>query len=198
MFGRKPKATIHIPSVEIPSIELGGGRLPTFRTPEIRTPDFELPRVDLPSVELGGLRIPHVETPELRIPRVDFELLSQPPFVRRRRTNPIVRVLKFGLGLGVGLLVGVVVAALLAPAAGEDTRRRIRELASGDVALPTLSGDTAAVNSGAVREGVAGLLSNPKGRFQVALEEARKERASTEAKLMADFQTAQRTGENPG
>ena len=94
-------------------------------------------------------------------------------FRRRRRPNPIVQALKFVGGVGLGLIVGCLAAALLAPAAGEDTRRRLRELSAGE------------------------LISNPKGRWQLALEEARKARDAKEQELLADLQTAKRTGSNP-
>lgn len=206
MFGRRKRAraTLQIPSVEIPSLELGGGRLPTIRTPELRTPEIELPRVEIPSVDLGGLRLPHIETPSIQTPRFDFELLGQPPFVRtRRRTNPILRALLFLIGLGLGLVVGALIAALLAPATGEDTRRQLAGLVGGGAAGDGASGGGEAgrsglpIATGAVREGVAGLLSNPKGRFQLALEEARRERESKERELRAEFETAKRTGQSP-
>jgi gas vesicle protein len=221
MFGRRKKATIHVPSLEIPSVELGGGRLPTIRTPELRTPEVELPRVEIPRVEiprveiprievprievpsvaLGGLRLPQIETPTIQTPRLDFELMAQPPFVRRRRTSPILRALMFVVGIGLGLAVGGLIAALLAPATGEETRRRLRELVGGLApAGGSRGGDetsTLPAATGAVRDGVAGLISNPKGRFQVALEEARKEREAKERELRAEFETAKRTGEKP-
>src|SRR5881628_1466127 len=126
-------------SSDLPSVELGGGRLPTIRTPELRTPEVELsrveiprieipsvqlprveiPRVEVPSVSLGGLRLPQIETPTIQTPRLDFELMAQPPFVRRRRRSPILRALMFVLGVGLGLAVGGLIAALLAPATGE-------------------------------------------------------------------------------
>jgi gas vesicle protein len=137
-------------------------------------------------------------------------LSTQPPFVRRRRANPIVQALKFVVGVGAGLVVGCLLAALLAPRAGEDTRRKLRELLQGgDGEASPESGGTAAsgaasstrpIAGGAVetiREGVAGLLANPKARFQVALEEARREREVRERELRAEFEVAKRTGNSP-
>ena len=180
MFGRKKQVArlpaVQIRSIEIPSVEIGGGRLPHIRTPELHTPELTIPQIDLSSAA---------------------------PFVRVRRKNPLVQALKFVVGAGVGLAVGVVVAAMLTPYAGDDTRRKLRDLAkSGSKSLIGGDGDhgetqSFPIGTGEVREGIAGLLSNPNGRFQLAKEEAQKARQAKERELQAEFQTAKRTGSAP-
>jgi gas vesicle protein len=102
----------------------------------------------------------------------------------RGRPHPLVQALKFTLGLGAGLIVGSMIAVLLAPAAGEDTRRRLLELVQGE-------GDAVSANESG---GLVGLLKSPRARIQLAIEEARKEREARERELLAEFQAAKRTG----
>lgn len=209
MFGRKKRTArlpqVQVPSFEIPSVDLGGGRLPHIRTPAIHTPELRTPEIEIPSVDLGGGRLPHIRTPEIRTPHFtipQIELSTRPPFVQPRRRNPIVQTLKFVLGAGVGLLLGCVAAALLTPNAGDDTRRKLRELVQTGPRALIAGGETSAtqrfpIGTGEVRAGAAGLLSNPKGRFQVAKEEAAKARQAKEQQLQAEFEVAQRTGRTP-
>jgi hypothetical protein len=132
---------------------------------------IELPdvNVSVPSLQVGSIRTPELEVRGLT--------------VRRKRANPFWLGLKFVAGVGFGLLVGCVAAALLAPAAGEDTRSNIRGLlpkpgeggrGNGQPALPAV-----------------------KGRFQLALDEAKKQREIKERELTAEFATAKRTGTAP-
>jgi hypothetical protein len=209
MFGRKKQAArlpaVQIRSIEIPSVEIGGGRLPHIRTPELHTPEIRTPEIEIPSIDIGGGRLPQIRTPELRTPQLtipQLDLSTAAPFVRVRRKNPVVQVLKFVVGAGLGLAVGVVIAAMLTPYAGEDTRRKLRDLAKGGPKALMSGGDQGATQSfpigtGEVQEGIAGLLSNPKGRFELAKEEAQKAREAKERELQAEFQTAKRTGSAP-
>lgn len=90
-------------------------------------------------------------------------------------------VLKFVLGVGAGLTVGAIVAAMLAPAAGEETRRKARELIERG---PEALGD----------DGLAGLIADPQGRLRVALDEARRARQERERELTVELAIAKQTG----
>jgi hypothetical protein len=139
-------------------------QLPDVRLPDVRLPDVRLPEFDVPSMQVAGIR-----TPELEIRGLN---------VRRKRASPIWLGLKFVAGVGLGLMFGCVIAALLAPAAGEDTRNNLRGLVpkpgEGQPKLPAA-----------------------KGRFQLALDEAKKQRDLKERELTAEFATAKRTGTAP-
>jgi hypothetical protein len=88
--------------------------------------------------------------------------------------------LKLTLGVGTGLAVGCLIAALLAPAAGEDTRRELRALFSGE-------------GAGAPRP----ILERIKTRFAQAVEAARRAQSARESQLRDEFATAKRTGSAP-
>lgn len=154
-------------------------RLRTRRR-RLQLPEVSLPnRIDLPDVSLPR----QIELPRLSVPRrVDVPV---PEIRRDRRASPIVVVLKFALGLSLGLFVGVLAAALLAPAAGEDTRNKLESL------LPRRGpGGSGAGASGSP-------LDTLKARFRRAIEEAKQTRATRERELMAEFEVAKRTGSAP-
>src|SRR5262245_50398942 len=129
MFGRRKVRLPELAQVQMP--ELLEVRLPDVRlpVPEVRLAEVQLPSVPelrLPSVELGGLRTPALE------------IGGRAPFVHRRRSNPLWVGLKFALGLSLGLAVGCLVAALLAPSAGDETRRMLRQRVPGGGVEPHL------------------------------------------------------------
>jgi hypothetical protein len=218
MFGRKARIPetkvpetrfrmpeLHLPEVRVPEVHLRDVKLPDVKLPDVKIPELHLPevkipqvslpsRVDIPefhvpSVHLAGFRTPDLHTPELEL------RLRDGLRVRRKRSNPIWLAFKFVLGAGLGLGVGCLIAALLAPSAGEDTRNKLRGM------LPTGGGAEPAPSDGeAIRplrgpdEPAAGGI---KGRFQRALDEAKKQRELKERELTAEFATAKRTGTAP-
>lgn len=211
MFGRKVRMPevkvpeLHLRDVKLPDVRLPDVRLPEVRLPEVRVPDLHLPevrlpqvslpsRVDipefhLPSVQFAGYRTPDLRTPELEV------LLRDGLKVRRKRSNPIWLAFKFVLGAGLGLGVGCLIAALLAPSAGEDTRNKIKGM------LPTGGGGEAVPADAQTTRPLRGpdqpTTGGIKGRFQRAMDEAKKQRDLKERELTAEFATAKRTGTAP-
>lgn len=111
--------------------------------------------------------------------------------------RPILYVFKFILGVGIGLALGCLAGALLAPAAGEDTRRRLRATVSGEGEANSTGAAPGPIGGGTVSRaigGLVGLLTNPRARIQLAMDEAREERAVSERSMRAAFETARQTG----
>ena len=203
MFGRKVKMPeVTVPEVRLRDVKIPDVRLPDVRLPEVRLPDVRLPEVHLPSridipelhvpsLSVGGGRVagfnlPEIRTPDLRTPELEI-LARNGLVVRRKRANPIWLGLKFIAGAGLGVAVGCLIAALLAPAAGEDTRNKlVGMLPTGGSVDAEPKGLPAGDSSGA-----------PQGRIQVALDAARRQRDLKERELMAEFETAKRTGTAP-
>lgn len=210
MFGRKVKMPevsvpdvrlrdVKLPDVRIPEVRLPEMHLPEVRLPDVRLPDVHLPevhipsRVDIPELHvpslsvgggrLAGFNVPELRTPDLRTPELEI-LARNGLMIRRKRANPIWTGLKFVAGAGLGLAVGCLLAALLAPAAGEDTRNKLMGM------LP--SG-----GSGGAEPKPSSNSTESKGRIQTALEAARRQRELKERELMAEFETAKRTGTAP-
>ena len=108
---------------------------------------------------------------------------------RRHRANPIVPALKFVIGAAIGLVLGCLMAALLVPAAGEDTRRKLRTM----LPIDPRDIETKAISP----DGALDLLGSVRSRFQSAVDEARQARQQRERELRARLQQAQRTGRLP-
>ncbi|HZQ99725.1 MAG TPA: hypothetical protein VFC93_13020 [Chloroflexota bacterium] len=155
--------------------------------PEVSLPRrIELPELSLPRrIELPRVSVPRqIALPELSVPRrVDVPV---PEIRRGQRTSPVVVGLKFVVGLSFGLFMGALVAALLAPAAGEDTRNKLKSM----VPRRASGGRYDAATGG-------GLLDTVKARFRRAIEEAKQTRAAREQELMAEYEVAKRTGSAP-
>ena len=142
--------------------------------------------IEVPELEVGPLR-----TPALSI-------AARPPRVTvRRRGNPVLQLLKFALGLLFGLIVGCVIAALLAPAAGEDTRQRLMDSTKRTPTPPGPDPESAARRDDLMTGGLGGLLKRPQLRLQMALEAFKAERDGKEQELKEAFHKARRSGGVP-
>jgi len=192
---RVPVPEVRLPDVQLPEIRLRDVRLPEVRLPEVHLPDVRLPEVPLPQVP--EVRVPSLALAGLRTPELDIG--GAAPFVRRRRSSPLWTGLKFLVGLSLGLAVGCLIAAMLAPAAGEDTRQMLsqRVRGRGQPRLP----DEAVTSSGAVTRGRrvssaanVGLLDDLRARFEAAKAALEQERRARESELWARFRRALQTG----
>lgn len=222
-----------LPEVRLPTVRTPEVRLPHVRTPEVQIPAARLPDVPWPDVRLpayeglsmpdlaalraampsrADVRLPSIHLPEVDFTRIpgtsirpsDYELIGRPPFVRRR-THPVLRAVKFVLGIGVGLAFGVIVAALLAPAPGDETRRRLRDMLPGtsneadgaESVTAALPATGVAPARGPSEPEPSDLLGRLKWRVKLASEEAARERDIRRQQLIDRFHTAQRTGSVP-
>jgi hypothetical protein len=213
MFGRRK---VRLPEVQLPEVRLSDVRvpvpevrlhdvqLPDLRLPEVRLPEVQLPHV--PEVRLPEVQLPHM--PAVRLPSVDvagwrtpeLDVGGQPPYLRRRGTSPLWTGLKFALGLSLGLAVGCLIAALLAPSAGDDTRRMLGRRLRGGGDQPPLP-DEAQSSSGAITRGrrvstVAhtGAVGELRSRFDAAKAALEQEKQSYENELWVRFRRALQTG----
>lgn len=182
MFGRTRARMpeVSVPAGRLPHVKVPSVKLPELRLPEVSLPQVQIPsRVDIPSLHVAGLRTP------------DLEILARNGLrIRRRRANPLWLGLKFLVGALLGVAVGCVVAALLAPAAGEDTRNRL----TGMLPKP---GETEPETRETRVLPALGANGNPKGRLRLAVDAFKRQRELKERELMAEFERAKRTGEAP-
>lgn len=209
MIGLRGRRRVRTPDVKLPRVDLSDVHLPELKVPRVDVSDVRVPDVKLPDIRLPDVRLPDVHLPSVRLPEVrpperlrDLELVGQYPFIRKRRRHPLVTALLFALGAGIGLLIGVIAAALLAPAAGEDTRRRLKAMLPGGGASsdPEATSVLPASASGAVssvRSNAQGGLQALKERFRLATEEARRARERRDRELRDALHEAQRTGHVP-
>ena len=105
----------------------------------------------------------------------------------------MLKLFAFLFGLACGAVFGSLLVAFIAPAPGEETRRKMRNL----VVPPPVDIEGNQIGVGPRELSIATVQSAWRERYETALEAARRVQAQSTADMMRKYKEAQQTGKSP-